>query len=83
MYIPDNFVYAGACYLGYRILGPLLGCQSIGGKLALRGMLVGCRKIPNGGIWHCDVCALYRSPVEIILLGAMVVFATMGVWKIW
>jgi hypothetical protein len=82
MYIPKMFLLAVACLFVWWALSRVLNCQSsIGRKLASRGMLVGCRKRDNGGIWVCDLCSLYGGTADIIFGGAALVFAAIGVWQ--
>jgi hypothetical protein len=82
MYVPKMFLIAVACYIVWRILSRVLTCQSrIGQGLALRTMLVGCRKRDDGGIWVCDVCSLYGGIADFIFGGATLVFAAIGIWQ--
>lgn len=82
MYVPKMFLLAIACLFVWRILSRVLNCQSkIGRKLALHGMLVGCRKRDDGGIWVCDLCALYGGTADILFGAATLVFAAIGIWQ--
>ncbi len=82
MYVPKMFLIAVACYLIWRLLSRIFTCQSrIGRKLALPGMLVGCRKRDDGGVQVCDVCSLYGTTVDILFGGATFVFAAIGIWQ--
>jgi len=82
MFVPKMPLIAVACFFLWSILSRVLTCQSrVGRKLALPGMLVGCRKRDDGGIWVCDVCSLYLGAVDILLGGATLVFATIGIWQ--
>ncbi len=82
MYVPKMFLVAVACLIVWRILSRILTCQSrIGRRLALRGMLIGCRKRDDGGIWVCDVCSLYGGTTTILFGGAALVFAAIGIWQ--
>jgi hypothetical protein len=81
MYVSKAFLVAVACFIVWRILSRVLTCQSrIGRKLALPSMAVGCRKLDDGGTWHCDVCSLYGGAATILFGGATLVFASIGLW---
>jgi hypothetical protein len=82
MYVPKMFLVAVACFIVWRILSRILTCQSrIGRGLALHGMLVGCRKRDDGGIWVCDVCSLYGGAADILFGGSALVCAAIGIWQ--
>jgi len=82
MYVPKVFLAAVACFIVWRILLRVLTCQSrIGRRLALPCMAVGCRKLDDGGTWHCDVCSLYGGTATILLGGAALVLAAVGIWQ--
>jgi hypothetical protein len=82
MYVPKVFLVAASCSIVCWILSRTLTCQSrIGRKLALHSMVVGCRKLDNGGIWRCDVCTLYSGTAIAIFGGAALTFAAIGIWQ--
>ena len=82
MYLPKAFLAAMACLIAWWILSRILNYRSnIGRKLALPGMTVGCRKQDNGAIWVCDLCAFYGGTVDILLIGAALVLAAIGIWR--
>lgn len=81
MYVPKMFLAAFACLIVWRVLRSVLTCQStIGRKLALPSMAVGCRKLEDGGVWYCDVCTLYGGTASVIFGGAAFVLAAIGIW---
>lgn len=83
MYVPDAFVAAAGCFIAYEALPRVLTCKSsIGRRLALPSMWVGCRKMSDGSKWICDVCALYGVLVTILFGGGTIVFAAIGVWHL-
>jgi hypothetical protein len=82
MYVPKIFLVAVALFFVWLILSRVLTCQTaIGRGLAVHGMLVGCRKRDDGGIWVCDVCSLYGSVADILFGGAALVCAAIGIWQ--
>jgi hypothetical protein len=83
VYVPKTFLVAIACFIVWWILSRILTCQSsIGRKLALPGMAIFCRKLDDGGIWHCDVCSLYGGTAAILFGGTALVFAVVGIWQL-
>ena len=82
MYVPNLVLIEFALYVLWSLLSRVLNCQSsIGRSLALRGMLVGCRKREDGGVWTCDLCGLYGGVADFILLGAMLICGGIGIWQ--
>jgi hypothetical protein len=80
--MPKMFLVAVACYIIWRILAHILTCQnSVGRRLALPGMSVGCRKRDDGGIWYCDVYSIYGGTAQILFGGATLLFAAIGIWQ--
>lgn len=82
MYVPKMFLVAVACLFVWRILSRILNCRSsIGRKLALPGISVGCRKRDDGGNWVCDVCSIYGGTADMLFGVATLVFAAIGIWQ--
>jgi len=82
MYVPRVFLLAAACLILWRILYSTFTCQNrVGRKLALPSMSVGCRKLDDGGVWHCDVCTLYGGTATVLFGGAAFVFVAIGIWQ--
>ncbi len=82
MYVPKIFLAAIACLATWTITSRILTCRSrVGRRLALPGMMVGCRKQDNGTIHVCDVCSLYGGSADILLLGAALVLVVIGIWR--
>jgi len=81
-YVSKAFLAAIVCLIVWQILSRIFTCQSsIGRKLALPSMAVGCRKLDDGGIWYCDVCSLYGGTATVLFGGAALVFAAVGIWQ--
>jgi len=82
MYVSKAFLAAIVCLIVWQILSRIFTCQSsIGRKLALPSMAVGCHKL-DAGTWHCDVCSLYGGTATILFGGTALVFAVVGIWRL-
>lgn len=82
MYVPKAILAAIGCFAVWGALSRVLTCRStIGRKLALHGMTVGCRKQDDGTTWVCDLCAIYGGSADILLIGAATVLAAIGIWQ--
>ena len=83
MYVSKAFLAAIGCLIVWQILSRVLTCQSrIGRKLALPSMAVGCHKLDDGGIWHCDVCSFYGGAATILFGGTALTFAVVGILQL-
>jgi hypothetical protein len=82
MYVPRAFLFAIGCLFFWRILARVFNCQSrIGRKVALPGILVGCRKQNDGGTRVCDLCSFYGGAADVLFGGATLVLAAIAVWQ--